>query len=177
MTDVTPLSELEVLRNRADKLGIKYHHNTSIDTLRDKIKDVIGAPDDPNSSEVPTKSLREMLVEQETALVRIRISNNNPQKKDLQGEVFTVDNAYIGTIRKYVPYGAAMDVGYHVPNCILTMLREREFLRISTRKDSSGKTYVETRFAPEFSIEVLPPLTPDELATLAKTQAASGSVE
>ena len=183
ITEPTEQSELASLKARADLAGVKYHPNIGVDALREKLNAKLGYTDEFDSSKAedsvvtPTKSLQQYLQETELALVRIRVSCNNPSKKDLQGEWFTVDNRYIGTIRKFVPFGEAMDKGYHVPKCIYTVLKEREYLRVTTRKDNKGNTVMDSRYVPEYSIEVLPPLTEQELKDLAKLQLATGSVD
>lgn len=121
------------------------------------------------------QSLRQMLMAEQLKLVRVRIQNLDDKKKDLPGEIFTVANEYIGTVRKYIPYGEASDDGYHIPFCIYTMLKDRKFLSIRTGKGKNGTPKVETRWSREFAIEVLPPLTPEELERLAQAQIAAGS--
>jgi hypothetical protein len=108
-------------------------------------------------------------------LVRVRIANMNPAKRDLQGEIFTVANRYLGIVKKFIPYGEATDEGYHIPYVLYEELRNRKFLQIKTRKDPKkvGHIIVDQRWVPEFNLEVLPPLTPAELAQLARQQAAA----
>lgn len=122
-------------------------------------------------------SQRQKMVREQMRLVRCRITNLNPSKKDLPGEIFTFANRILGAVRKYVPYGEATENGYHVPFCIFTQLKEREFVSIKTRKDSRGRTIVETGMAREFAIEELPPLTEIELARLAAAQAAANGMD
>ena len=131
-------------------------------------------------AEEPVKklSLRQYLLQEATKLVRIRISCMDTKKPDLLGEFFTVANEYIGTIRKYVPFGEQTDGGYHVPYCIYEMLKAREFLHIQTVTHPVTKAITtKTRYIKEFAIEVLPPLTPAELKQLAADQTASGRLE
>lgn len=124
------------------------------------------------------KSLRQQLMEEQMKLVRVRITNLDPKKKDLPGEIFTVANEYLGTVRKYIPYGEVTDNGYHIPFCLYTALKEREFLNIRTRKDKrTGTPIVESGYVREFALEVLPPLTEKELAQLAASQAAKGGLD
>lgn len=131
-------------------------------------------------AEQPVKklSLRNYLMQEATKLVRIRISCMDTKKQDLPGEFFTVANEYIGTVRKYVPFGEQTDNGYHVPFCIYEMLKSREFLHIQTVTHPVTKAITtKTRYIKEFAIEVLPPLTPAELKQLAADQTASGRLE
>jgi hypothetical protein len=176
MSDIIEPSELETLKARADRVGIKYHPSIGIEALKEKLADKLGMP---NTSETPTTTitLREVLMAEQLKLIRVRLSCNNPLKKDLQGEVITVDNQYVGTVRKYIPYGSAMDAGYHIPECILNVLRERQFIRVTTRKDIRGNAISEAKYVPEYSIDILPPLSKEELAELAKLQLATGSIE
>ena len=122
-------------------------------------------------------ALRRKMYEEQMKLVRIRISNLDPKKKDIPGEVFTIANEYLGTVKKYVPFGEVTADGYHVPYCIYRHLDGRKFLNIRTRRDPITKReFQETTWAKEFSIEVLPPLTENERQTLAAAQAAAGIV-
>jgi hypothetical protein len=123
-------------------------------------------------------ALRHQLIRESMALVRCRITNLNPSKKDLPGEIFTVANRYIGTVRKYVPYGEVTDNGYHIPKCIYDQLVDRRFQNIRTVKDKrTGTPRVDSSWAKEFAIEVLPQLTEQELKDLALAQAAAGSID
>src|SRR5690606_33228500 len=133
---------------------------------------------DPKNPAPPVETLRQKLVRENMKLVRLRIVNMDPKKKDLPGEIITIANEYLGTVRKYVPFGEVTDNGYHVPYCIYKELKARKFLNIRTYKDrkNNNQVHVEQNWAPEFALEVLPPLTKDELARLATAQAASGSL-
>ena len=133
----------------------------------------VAAPVKPTKASV-TQALREEIVAREMALVRCRITNMDPKKKDLPGEIFTVANEFLGTVRKYVPYGEQTDDGYHIPVCIYNQLVDRTFVSIRTVKNKQGRgTVTTTSDAREFAIEVLPPLTAEELARLANAQAAA----
>ena len=136
-------------------------------------------PTSPEAPPVsPVVSLRQQLVAEATKLVRVRITNMDPKKRDLHGEVLTVANEFIGTIRKFVPFGEQTDDGYHIPQCIFDMMSEKKFLDIRTPKDpKTGLPKVVTRWVREFALEVLPPLTPEELAQLAQAQLAAGGAD
>lgn len=121
-------------------------------------------------------SIRQYLILNEMKLVRCRITCLDPKKKDLPGEILTVANEHLGTVRKFVPFGEHTDDGYHIPHCIYTMMRDRKFVSIQTKK-VNGKEQIISRDANEFAIEVLPPLTERELHDLAVAQIAAGTVE
>ena len=123
-------------------------------------------------------TLREKIRLEQMRLVRVRITCLDPKKKDLPGEILTVANEYLGTVRKFIPFGEVTDDGYHIPYCLYKMLDARKFLNIRTFTDRrTGTVRVESGYVKEFALEVLDPLTPAELAKLATAQKAAGSVE
>lgn len=122
-------------------------------------------------------TFREQLYRENMKLIRVRIHQLDPKKKDLPGEVFTVCNEYLGTLRKYVPYGEQQgDKGYMMEHWLYTMLKDRKFLNIRTLK-RNGIEYTDSRWSPEFHLEVLPNPTPAELAQLRANQHGLGSLE
>ena len=199
-------AELASLKKRADQMGIKYSNNIGVDALKAKIAAAMEGqkPTSDNSPQAearqaeqaengngdvnaltgkstkPTKklSLRQYLINEKMKLVRVRITNLDPKKKDLPGEIITVANEYLGTVRKFVPFGEVTDDGYHVPYCIYKYLKARKFLNIRVIKDKTGRgnDRVESNYVPEFALEVLPPLTEKEIKQLAQAQIAAGSV-
>ena len=197
-------SELDLLKRRADMMKIGYSNNIGVDALKAKIAAAMEGqkPTSDNSPQAearqaeqaqngngdvnaltgtstkPTKklSLRQHLINEKMKLVRVRITNLDPKKKDLPGEIITVANEYLGTVRKFVPFGEVTDNGYHIPQCLYDVLKERTFVNIKVRKGSKGEEIVEHQNAREFSLEVLPPLSADELAKLAASQSAAGGL-
>jgi len=150
-----------------------------IATLKDSIIGVAAplAPASIKESKIAAKQrIRQQLYAEQMKLVRVRIQNLNPAKKDLPGEIFTVANSFLGAVRKFVPYGEQTENGYHLPFIIYQQLKNREFLQIKVRK-VNGKEQIETSMAREFALEVLPQLTTQELARLAATQAAAKGMD
>lgn len=174
-------TELDMLKDRARLMGISFSNNIKLETLRERINDKLAG--DEQAEEVAEvvsakRSLREELLESQMKLVRVRVANLDPKKKDLPGEVFTIANEYIGTVKKFVPYGEATDDGYHLPFCIYTDLESRRFQNIRIIRDRrTGSTRTETTWQKEFALELLPQLTTEELAALAQAQQAAGSIE
>ena len=196
-------SELEMLKRRATMMGLTYSNNIGLEALKAKVQAAMEGEREPELqkgnafmtstsqhenagainalSGVETKrgkkiSLRQHLQQEKMKLIRVRITNLDPKKKDLPGEIITVANEYLGTVRKFVPFGEVTDNGYHIPKCIYDMLKERTFVSIKTRKGPKGEQIVEHQNAREFSLEVLRPLTADELAKLAAAQQAAGGL-
>lgn len=184
MSDIE-INGLTELRELADSLGIPYTARTSLDSLRKKI-DAFNNPTEEDESlsvedilqaetPVKTKSLNQHIQDEELALIRVRVVCLDPKKKELPGEIFTVTNSYLGTVKKYVPYGAEGDNGWHIPKCIYNAMKESTFLSVRMEKDkNTRRDVISAASVPQFSIEVLPPLTKTELADLAKAQAAAG---
>lgn len=182
----------QLLMQRARTMGISFSNNISEEALAEKINAKMNGESAPKEEKsdlnplagdtqgaVPThkKTLRQRIIDEQMALIRVRITNMDPKKKDLRGEVITVANEYLGTVRKFVPFGEDTDEGYHIPKCILTALQERRFLQIREVKDrKTGITRPETGWVREFAIEILNPLTPEELKQLATAQIAAGTV-
>ena len=186
------VDQLALLKQRATVMGISYSNNISLETLKKRIQEKMDgvevAKPEPEKSvqsvnplveqkpAAKTPSLRQFMRDTQMKLVRLRITNLDPKKKDLHGEVITVANEYLGTVKKFVPFGEVTDDGFHVPYCIYRELDSRKFLNIRTvRNRREGTTKVESNWAKEFALEVLPQLTREELNRLAAAQAAAGS--
>lgn len=180
------VDELSLLKQRASLMGIKYSNNISIEKLRERINGKLVEEEQEEKTatsiaktvEGKALTLRQKLIKDNMRLIRLRITNLDPKKKDLPGEIITVANEYLGTVRKFVPFGETTENGYHVPYCIYTLLRARKFLNIRTFKDrqNPGQIKIEQSWSPEFALDVLPPLTQEELDKLATAQSAAGGI-
>lgn len=184
--------ELKMLRDRAKSMNIPISNNMKLENIRKRIDDHLngksndaGEEDDEDGEETPAaakktrqqviQEIRENLRREELALVRCQIYNLNPEKNDLRGEIITVANKYLGTVRKMVPFGEATDGGYHIPRCIYNDLKSRKFQQKSQKKGQKG-TEMQTRMVPEYNIVVMEPLSPAEMQDLAVRQAAAQRV-
>jgi len=184
--DEVQMDELTLLKRRADKLGVSYSNNISLETLKERVAKAMEGNKEPEDKEEAkaeavekTQSLVELRAQkrkEDTKLIRIRYTNMNPRKKDMPGEFFTVANGIVGTIKRYVPYGEAAENGWHVENAIYKMMKRRTFTSTVTKRDDKGRPYNTSVARKEFAIEVLDPLTKEELEQLAKDQRASGRV-
>tara|TARA_R110000851_G_scaffold249018_1_gene401546 strand:- start:207 stop:767 length:561 start_codon:yes stop_codon:yes gene_type:complete len=164
-------SELDTLRGRADQLGIDYRHNTGVEKLRK----LVNAKLTPVAEEVkvPATQTEQQKVAQirkeAAALVRIRVTCMNPNKKNWEGEIFSVGSAKLGTFKKFVPFDAPD--GWHVPQIIFNMIKERKCSIFYNFTSPSGAKSRKSKLVPEFSIDILPALTEKELNNLARQQA------
>lgn len=169
--------ELKLLKERADLLGIKYSGNIGVDTLRTKINEKLENENLKKELKSNKAALRQHVQKEQLKLVRIRLAVMNPAKRNWKGEIFTVANSVLGTVKKFVPYNPKFyENGYHVPYCIYRMLKDKKFLNITTEQ-KGARIEVHTDLAPEFSIEVLPQLTKEELAQLAADQRAGNRID
>ena len=188
--------ELQMLKSRARVMGLKFSNNIGVETLRTMIQkkmdgedsteptnDVAGTPAPPlldPSQPAPKKkeTVRQRVQRENMRLIRVRITNMDPKKKDLPGEVITIANEFLGTVRKYIPFGEVTENGYHVPYCIFKHLKARKFLNIRTYKDrkNNNQIKIDQTWAQEFALEVMDPLTPTELRQLALAQQAAGGL-
>jgi hypothetical protein len=188
-TEIQQPSELDMLKKRADMMGISYSNNISLETLRKRVEAKMAGEPDPTVSADETNALgdlppvnetrqqiRERLHKDCMKLVRVRITNMDPKKKDLPGEIITVANKFLGTVKKYVPFGEHTENGYHLPQIIYDELASRKFLDIRVTK-RNGREHISQNMVREFAMEILPQLTEQDLARLAASQAAAGGLD
>ena len=97
--------------------------------------------------------------------VRIIAHCNNPLKKAWQGEIITGSNK-LGTWKKFVPF----DVEWHVPQIVLNVMREQKYTFFYSKKSPMGMTVRKAKLKPAYNIEVLEPMTNQEVKQLAKLQ-------
>lgn len=176
---MTTQDDFEVLKERAKLLGITYPAKITTEGLRTLIREHREALDKSNPVVEPSDNIRKVIRDDAMKLVRVRIMNMNPRKKEIKGELITVANEFIGTVTKFIPFDPEFSAnGYHIPKCIYENIKERQFLNVRTIKDkTTGRTRVSESWAKEYALEVLPQLTDKELKELAAAQAASGSVD
>ena len=176
---MSELNEIDLLKSQADLLGITYHPNIGLDKLKEKIAFATSKEVGEEAVEAkPAKSEAQVRAEaaaEATKLIRIRLTCMDPSKADFHGEIITVGNSVVGTLRKYVPFNT--DEGWHVPYMIYEVLRDRQCQVFTTTKTKNGIGVRTGKLIKEFAIDVLPPLTPEELKELAQRQAMSNSVE
>lgn len=169
---------LDQLKRKADLLGVGYATDITIDVLRAKIKAHQEGEKTEDLQPAESKTdwetrIRKEMYETHMRLIRVRITNLNPAKKDLKGEIWTVSNKYLGTVRRFIPYGEATDNGWHIEAVLLDMLKERQFNQVQTKRGDRGQLIPINRMVREFAIEELTPLTAEEIRVLANQQAAA----
>jgi len=171
VNETTELNELEMLKAKAERMGVKYHPAIGPEKLREKINDAL------SEKEVEARAIKAkqndiaQMKRDANKLVRVQITCMNPAKKALKGEIFTVGNRVIGTIKKFIPYNAPD--GFHVPQMLLERLEDRHFRQSYTVK-INGQEHKRSQQVKEFAIAKLPPLTVPQLRDIAERQLANG---
>ena len=181
--EVIVQDELDALKARANLLGVKFHPSISLEKLREKVNAAVTsegeaeeAPNTPSETKEETiGEKRKRLKTEALKLVRIRLTCLNPAKKEWEGEIITVGNSLIGSVKKFVPFNA--DDGWHVPHVIYQHLKERQCQIFQTATDARGNKVRKGKLIKEFAIEVLPPLTKEELEELARRQAMAKAID
>lgn len=115
----------------------------------------------------------DLLRKRQTKLVRVVVHCNNDKKKEWTGEIHTVICA-AGVIKKWVPFNN--EKGWHVPQAILDVMSAKTCQKFRSAKLPNGQEHNVSYSVKEYNIEVLPPLTREQLDNLAKEQAARGSI-
>lgn len=164
MTDTTQQTELETLKERADLMGIKYSPNIGVDTLRDKVNAALTPKEEKGSVKVGSNRYT-ALRNEAMKLVRVRVTNLNPSKKEYEGEFVRAGNRLVSASRM-VPFESET----HIENILLNVLKNRQYCIVVHEKNSEGKKVPVRKMRKEFQIEVLDQLTPKELKDLAESQ-------
>jgi hypothetical protein len=179
---LSPKEELAALKQRADMMGVAYHPSIGLEKLREKVNAaIVGAPKEEEPEQVVEQNVesetarRNRLKQEAAKLVRIRVTCMNPGKAEWEGEIFSVGNSVVGSFTKYVPFNAPD--GWHVPHIIYEQLINRQCQVFQTVSDSRGNKVRKGKLIKEFSVEVLPQLTAEELRELAQRQALSKSID
>jgi len=182
--------ELETLKSRADTRGIKYHPSIGLDKLKLKMEaaDSETATEEiVNITKLQNKGIEYMDHAQYTklsarerkkrcgSLIRINVTSMNQNKKNWEGEIMSAGSAKLGTFKKFIPFNTTD--GWHVPYIIYQAMKERKCTIFQTVKDSKGVKKRVPKSINEFNIEVLPPLTREELKSLAQRQAMAGNID
>ena len=180
-TNESTPSELDLLKERATMMGITFHPSIGIEKLKEKIEATLSKietiPVDTAANEpMPEYQKHKYIRDEATKLIRVVVNCMNPAKQLWEGEIFTVSNRAIGTVKKFVPFNA--DAGYHIPNVIYQAMLERQCPVYYTVTDPrTGFKTRKSRLIKEFSITVLDPLTTEELEELARQQAIGNNID
>lgn len=189
--------EFDLLKARAKQMGLKHHWNIGKDKLKEQVNAALAPPPvettttqkevkqvsngerPPPKNDLeraqraakatPAKEIGVLTPKQRgSRQVRIRVNCMNPNKQEWEGEIFTVGNSEMG-FKKYVPFNN--DAGWHVPYMIYKHLKERKCQIFVTSKDDRGNKTRVGKLVNEFAVELMDPLTKQELQELGQRQA------
>lgn len=131
------------------------------------------SPDTPQRKRETAAQRKTRLKRKASRLIRFRLTCMNPNKKAWVGEIFTVSNSAIGTIKRHIPFHAE---AWHCEEMLLNFIKEKQFMEHYAVKDRKGRSVKKHRLAREFSVEMLPPLTQEQIKDLAAAQAKANNL-
>jgi hypothetical protein len=171
--------------------GVKLHHKTGSQKLRDTLKAVMDGTYQNETEAVPkaTESIPDVkeltavehvkkLTKEQRALrmQRIVVSPNDPLMSSYNGLIFTVGSSAVNKgkmIKKYVPFNN--DDGWHVPQIIIDQIDAAEMQKFRQVTLPNGDKGLQPYLTKKFNVQILDPLTRDEMEILAAAQASKGA--
>ena len=184
--------------------GIKMHFNSKREKLENALKNLDGITTDSNISVTSKNKTAEELAKEmgvtmltdddivdfkfngveleglrkaeANKLIRVIVRSNNPLKRDHAGDIFTVGNKALNggkAVKKYIPYNN--EDGWHIPNILYEHLMAAE-CQIFKKVTRNNQEFMEPTNIKAFNVEVLPPLTEDEIEKLRVKQKSTGSI-
>ena len=173
LNESTPTpTERELLKQKADLLGLTYASNISTDKLRDlinqanepvEVKQDTSVNESGSSEEDEAMALRLEL----TKKIRVMITCNDPLMKDWDmTPYYSFSNSTITLDSITIPLG----VEWHIPNAYVGMLQAMECKIPVKTKDEKGRPITTRRTVKKYNVNILPPLTAEELEALKMAQ-------
>lgn len=146
------LQEIETIKAQLDMLGVKYHHNSNLKTLQDKLAEVNKeANKEEKTSRDVHKSVREEMLEP----ILVKITCLNPNKTSWRGEIFRFGNSIIPQCEDFIPYNCEEANAVWVPRMLVGILKERVYsttVALSEKERGTSEVAHRTTWLPEFSI-------------------------
>ena len=169
----TEKTERDLLKEKADLLGITYAGNISTEKLRDlvnKANDPDGIESEQssnNSTAVSNGNLANDFRLEMTKKVRVLITCNDPMMKDYDmTPYYSFSNSALTLPAITVPLG----VEWHIPYAYVLMLQDMECKIPVKTKDAKGRPTTTRRTIKKYNVNILPPLTEKELEELKQAQ-------
>lgn len=162
------VSELELLKQQADLMGIEYANNVNNRTLKKRIQEHLNQDDEEDNN----AQLME-LEKDNLKLLKILVTPMEAHKKDYQGEIFSCGNAVLGTVTKFVPF----NVEWLVPNILVKQIKQKEAQIFTSKRNEKGQDIVQAKMIKAYAVQELPLPTKEELEQLAKLQQARNSLD
>ena len=166
-------SERDLLKEKADLLGISYANNISTEKLRELVNKVnepleVTEPKQEKASASTTNEVDPVAIRLElTKKIRVLITCNDPLMKDYDTTpYYSFSNSTLTLPSITIPLG----VEWHIPNAYVGMLQAMECKIPVKSKDEKGRPITIRRTVKKYNVNVLPPLTPKELEELKQAQ-------
>lgn len=164
MAEAEGYNSIEAIRLQAKQLGIKYGPNTTIESLRNQIQQKL-LPEANNDF----YKRRKAYVDENKRLVRVSITDFDPDDVGKQGLIYTFANQVLGKMCYYVPISGKPAQSWHLPKAFVNMLKDLKYTH-KQQVETNKEARISTREMPKFKIEELKPLTQAELDDLKAAQ-------
>ena len=196
-TLATPINGMtnDELRKELKDNGVILHHKTGSKKLAATLAKVRTDEykEDPNSVIPPKKeSLSESTEASRAAkakhlaamqtpeklamkLTRVVVTPNDPTMVNYPGLIFTVGASGLNNgrmVKKFVPF--SNEEGWHVPTIILNQIMNAEMQKFKTVTRANGEKVLEPYLTKKFNVQILDPLTPEELKRVAAANKIAG---
>lgn len=158
----------ELLKQKADLLGIEYKPNTP----DAKLIEMINAKVQPVKEELKTDDevVSETIETQQKELMKLRrviVSCMDPNMKDWDTTPFlSFSNSIITLPTIVVP----LNVEWHIPQAYYDLLKDQKCYVSVKSKDAKGRPITTRKEINKYTIQDLPPLTEQELQELKQAQ-------
>ena len=182
--DVPMRPRIDMLKDKAKRMGISFSPNIGEETLALRIQEAMnksqGLLDEGDETAQPSEEAAKELTQRERRilarknaqkLIRVNVMPNDPMRAQMLGELIFTGNAEIGTIGKFVPFGTPK--GFHIPEMIYHILKSRTFTAYRVTKDAMGNEHTKAFQRAAFNIEVMKPLTERQIKKIADRQYAA----
>lgn len=183
-TEETPsqlLSEVKILKEKADLMGINYPKNAGVTKMKELIEkheEELSKGSGLDKKDLPTDftsydSSKIGKVKSEAfKLVRFQLIVNDPSKQAWTGMSITAGNDVVGTISRVIPFNTSE--AWHAEAIIVEHMKNMRFQSFPSTQSKAGTgTFADHgngKEMPVFTVIELPPLTEKELEELRARQ-------
>jgi hypothetical protein len=154
-------TELKILRQYLDALGVQYKKSQGLETLRELFTD--------NSVKISEGKTKEKDIQEITKealkLVRCIITSNLAQDTNKHGEIFSVGNRYF-SVTRFVPFQSPT----HIETSLLEFIKGKQIINSKVEKGIGGRDKIVEQKGQMYNIQILPPLTEEEFNDLKTMQ-------
>ncbi len=177
--DIPVRPRIDILKERAKLMGIPHSPNIGEAALAKKIEehdrnsqgivaDLVDTSGYDSTEKLSRRELRILARKAAQKLIRVNVMPADPMRSQLNGELIFVGNAEIGTLGKLIPFSTPG--GYHIPEMIYRVLKEKTFTMFRTKKDNFGNEIAYAIQRPAYNIEILKPLNEKQIKKIADRQ-------